>query len=41
MEPRVEDNTFFNAATGQRGEVPKEGTFRTLILSLFCKVLDH
>ena len=43
MEPSVEESTFFSAATGQgqRGEEPKEGTLRTLILSLFCKVLDH
>ena len=34
-------NSVFNAATGQRGDAPREGIFKTFILSGDWRVLDH
>ena len=34
-------NTSLTAATGHKGDLPKEGTLMTLTLSLFGSVLEH
>ena len=41
LEPGVLESNFLTAATGHKGDLPRDGIFKTLTLSLFCKVLDH
>ena len=34
-------NKVFRADTGHKGDCLREGIFKTLILSRFCRVFDH
>ena len=39
--PDVLCNTSLTAATGHKGDLPRQVTLMTLTLSLVCMVLDH